>query len=279
MFHSWTAPARGAGRRSARVAMYTMETTSVDAMDTNRPHVLVVDDEPDMVALLQDVLRRAGFEADGAGNGEDARRAMAQRQYALMLLDLRLKAEDGLTLARQLRQASRIPIIMISGSSDETDRVLLLELAADDFLVKPFSSRELIARVRAVLRRYDMSPQPPAPAPAKSAAPAGNERLCFGDWMLDLTERELHRRDGSLCALTQAEFRLLEAFVRQPRRIWTRDQLLEQTRSLDTEVFDRTIDVLILRLRRKIEPNPKHPSYICTERGTGYLFATDVTRP
>ena len=248
-------------------------------METSRPHVLVVDDEPDMVALLQDVLRRAGFEADGAGCGDDARRAMASRSYALMLLDLRLKAEDGLTLARQMRQNSPIPIIMISGSSDETDRVLLLELAADDFLNKPFSSRELLARVRAVLRRYDLSPQAAPAPPARAAAPAGNERLQFGDWTLDLTERELHRGDGSLCALTQAEFRLLEAFVRQPRRIWTRDQLLEQTRSLDTEVFDRTIDVLILRLRRKIEPNPKHPSFICTERGMGYLFSADVTRP
>jgi two-component system OmpR family response regulator len=246
-------------------------------METSRPHVLVVDDEPDMVALLQDVLRRAGFEADGAECGDDARRAMASRTYALMLLDLRLRAEDGLTLARQMRQSSPIPIIMISGSSDETDRVLLLELAADDFLIKPFSSRELIARVRAVLRRYDMSPQ--VAPPARGTVPGGNERLQFGDWTLDLTERELHRCDGSLCALTQAEFRLLEAFVRQPRRIWTRDQLLEQTRSLDTEVFDRTIDVLILRLRRKIEPNPKHPSYICTERGMGYLFSADVTRP
>ena len=247
-------------------------------METSRPRVLVVDDEPDMVALLQDVLRRAGFEADGVGSGEEARRAMAANDYTLMLLDLRLKAEDGLTLARQMRQGSAIPIIMISGSSDETDRVLLLELAADDFLIKPFSSRELIARVRAVLRRYDMHPQA-APAPAPTRAAAGNELLRFGDWVLDLTDRELRRGDGSVCALTQAEFRLLETFVRQPRRIWTRDQLLEQTRSLDTEVFDRTIDVLILRLRRKIEPNPKHPSYICTERGMGYLFSTDVTRP
>ena len=247
-------------------------------METSRPRVLVVDDEPDMVALLQDVLRRAGFEADGVGSGDEARRAMAAHDYTLMLLDLRLKAEDGLTLARQMRNDSAIPIIMISGSSDETDRVLLLELAADDFLIKPFSSRELIARVRAVLRRYDMHPQPPPAVPPASAA-AGNELLRFGDWVLDLTDRELRRGDGSVCALTQAEFRLLETFVRQPRRIWTRDQLLEQTRSLDTEVFDRTIDVLILRLRRKIEPNPKHPSYICTERGMGYLFSTDVTRP
>ena len=251
---------------------------SVDNLETNRPHVLVVDDEPDMVALLQDVLRRAGFEVDGAQCGEEARRAMASRDYALMLLDLRLKTEDGLTLAREMRQASAIPIIMISGSSDETDRVLLLELAADDFLIKPFSPRELVARVRAVLRRYDKSPQAAPTPPAHAAARAGNERLRFGGWTLDLTERELHRVDGSLCALTQTEFRLLEAFVRQPRRIWTRDQLLEQTRSFDADVFDRTIDVLILRLRRKIEPNPKHPSYICTERGMGYLFSAEVTR-
>ena len=256
------------------MASFKLETV-LEAIETARPSVLVVDDEPDMVASLQDVLRRAGFEADGASNGDDARRAMASRQYALMVLDLRLKAEDGLTLARQMRQASAIPIIMISGSSDETDRVLLLELAADDFLVKPFSPRELIARVRAVLRRYDPAPQAPVPARAPAAA-GNNERLRFGHWTLDLTERELHRADGSLCALTQAEFRLLEAFVRQPRRIWTRDQLLEHTRSLDTEVFDRTIDVLILRLRRKIESNPKHPAFICTERGMGYVFAVDV---
>lgn len=252
--------------------------------DTPKPHILVVDDESDMVALLQDLLRRAGFEADGASNGDEARRALAARAYELLLLDLRLKSEDGLTLARQLRQGSPIPIIMISGSSDETDRVLLLELAADDFLVKPFSPRELVARVRAVLRRYaTTTPALPAataapPAAPSPASPWAGQGLRFGDWVLDTDERELRTTAGTLCALTQAEYRLLEAFVEQPRRIWTRDQLLERTRSLETEVFDRTIDVLILRLRRKIEPNPKHPQFICTERGLGYVFAADVTR-
>ncbi len=250
----------------------------MEATEKSRQHVLVVDDESDMVALVQDVLRRAGFEVDGASCGDEARRAMASREYALVVLDLRLKSEDGLTLARQIRQNSSIPIIMISGSSDETDRVLLLELAADDFLIKPFGSRDLIARVRAVLRRYDAAPPAVVPSARARATASENERLRFGDWTLDLTKRELHRRDGSLCELTQAEFRLLEAFVGQPQRIWTRNQLLERTRSLDTEVFDRTIDVLILRLRRKIEPNPKRPSYICTERGMGYLFASDVAR-
>jgi len=260
----------------------------------DKPRILVVDDESDMVTLLQDLLQRAGFEAHGAASGAEARRALAERAYELMLLDLRLKSEDGLTLARQLREGSPMPIIMISGSSDETDRVLLLELAADDFLIKPFSPRELVARVRAVLRRYAPAPVPGGAAadaaapgwdarpavPAAPAAPSGWQArgLRFGDWLLDTAERELRRIDGTLCALTQAEYRLLEAFVEQPRRVWTRDQLLERTRSLETEVFDRTIDVLILRLRRKIEPNPKHPQFICTERGLGYVFAASVER-
>jgi len=240
--------------------------------ETINQRILVVDDEPDMVALLQDLLGRAGFLTDGATTASEARGAVKDHDYALVLLDLRLKDEDGLLLARELRQLTSVPIIMISGASDENDRVLLLELAADDFLVKPVSPRELIARVRAVLRRYGAS------AAARALSSKGRELLRFGDWELDLTERELRRLDGSICMLTQAEFRLLEAFVRHPRRIWTRDQLLEHTRSLDTEVFDRTIDVLILRLRRKIETNPKHPSYICTERGQGYLFSADVVR-
>jgi two-component system OmpR family response regulator len=165
---------------------------------------------------------------------------------------------------------------MISGQSDETDRVLLLELAADDFLVKPFSARERVARVRAVLRRTQ-TVQAPAPAPAAPRSPAGGgDCLCFGPWRINLKARELIDAEGRLCALTQAEYRLLETFVRSPGRVWTRDQLLEHTRGLDTEVFDRAVDVLILRLRRKIEPNPKHPQYIVTERGQGYLFGVPV---
>ncbi|HEV8691529.1 MAG TPA: response regulator transcription factor [Ideonella sp.] len=262
--------------------METRADTRSDARAEARPRILVVDDEADMVALLQDVLRKAGFDADGVYDGAGARACLATQRYDLLLLDLRLQAEDGLTLARQLRQASSVPIVMISGSSDETDRVLLLELAADDFLIKPFSARELVARVRAILRRTGVTPADtpaagPAPAAARKTAARG-EQLRFGDWLLDLTERELWHADGTPCALTQAEYRLLEAFVRQPRRVWSRDQLLEHTRSIDTEVFDRTIDVLILRLRRKIEPNPKHPRYICTERGLGYTFAADVVK-
>lgn len=263
--HRTAGPARASARRM------------VETMETAKTRILVVDDERDTVAMLQDLLGQAGFEVDGAHTGAGMQQAMERQHYQLVLLDLRLKAEDGLTLARQLRQGSAVPLIMISGASDETDRILLLELAADDFLVKPFSPRELLARVRAVLRRYG-PPGAAAPAHRRAAAGAPGERLGFGPWVLDLGERELRGQDGAPCPLTQGEFRLLEAFVRHPRRVWSRDELLEQTRSLDTEVFDRTIDVLILRLRRKIEANPKHPQYICTERGIGYTFAAEVER-
>jgi len=251
-----------------------VETTETTA---SRARILVVDDERDMVALLQDLLGRAGFGVDGVHTGAAMQQAMQRERYELVLLDLRLKAEDGLMLARQLRQESAIPLIMISGASDETDRILGLELAADDFLVKPFSPRELVARVRAVLRRHGQPAAAPTPVRRAGGSVRG-ERLGFGPWVLDLGERELRSREGAACALTQGEFRLLETFVRHPRRVWSRDELLEQTRSLDTEVFDRTIDVLILRLRRKIEPNPKHPQYICTERGMGYMFSAEVVR-
>jgi two-component system OmpR family response regulator len=237
-----------------------------------RPRILVVDDDPDLRASLDDALTQSGFDVSTAGDGIGMHAALAEAPHALVLLDLRLKDEHGLALARGLRERHpALPIIMISGSSDEMDRVLLLELAADDFLVKPFSPRELLAHVRAVLRRTQ--PAATAAAPAEPAA-----QLHFGDWTLDLRERELRAADGSACALTPAEFRLLEAFVSQPGKVWTRDQLLEHTRSLETEVFDRSVDVLILRVRRKIEPNPKHPRYICTERGLGYVFAAPVTR-
>jgi two-component system OmpR family response regulator len=243
------------------------------ATDTaSRARLLVVDDDADLRASLDDMLSQAGFEVVQAADGAQMRAALAEGEPALVLLDLRLKGEDGLTLARGLRAQSAVPLIMISGQSDETDRVLLLELAADDFLVKPFSARELVARVRAVLRRMQGPVAPGVPAPQ----PAAGECLCFGPWRLDMRRRELLDAEGRLCALTQAEYRLLETFVRHPGRVWTRDQLLEQTRGLDTEVFDRAVDVLILRLRRKIEPNPKHPQYIVTERGQGYLFGVPV---
>lgn len=242
------------------------------AESTASAPLLIVDDDDDMRTSLNDMLSQAGFGVVEACDGRQMFAALAERPPALVLLDLKLKGEDGLTLARTLRARSAVPLIMISGQSNETDRVLGLELAADDFLIKPFSARELLARVRAVLRRA--GEREAAPAPASGGAPGSS--LCFGQWRLDVQARELVDGHGKPCALTPAEYRLLETFVKHPGRVWTRDELLEQTRGLDTEVFDRAVDVLILRLRRKIEPNPKHPQYIVTERGQGYLFGVPV---
>ncbi len=242
----------------------------------NRPtahRVLILDDEADVRAWLVQVLSEAGFDCSAVDNGAAMRKALQQQPHSLVLMDLRLRNEDGLTLARELRRQSNVPIIMISGKSDETDRVLGLELVADDFLSKPFSGRELVARVRASLRRCNELSLPGA---RRDDTP--HERYRFGDWLLDLTARSLARSDGAPCELTPAEFALLAALVRQPGRVWSRDDLLCQFRGADAEVYDRSVDVLILRLRRKIEPNPRQPQYVRTERGLGYLFEGTVTR-
>lgn len=255
-------------------------------MDSTRTRILVVDDDADQLDTIGDLLRSAGFEADLVQTGSDLRRAMARRRYALLMLDLHLATEDGMCIARELRAHSSLPIIMISGAADHVDRILMLELAADDFLTKPFMPREMLARVRALLRRSHLEQQHGAagvadrdasdPASVPPSATVTGAVARFGQWQLRFEERELIDHDGRRCELTNQEFRLLEVLVRHPHRVWTREQLIEQTRSLDTDVFDRTIDVLILRLRRKIEPNPKLPQYICTERGQGYVFSAPV---
>lgn len=235
--------------------------------------ILVVDDEADVRDWLQSLLQDAGFVVDGVADGKAMRAALAERTYALLVLDLRLRGEDGLQLAREWRQKSAIPIIMMSGKGDETDRVVGLEMAADDYLTKPFSGREFLARIRAALRRTTELSRPALPRQDEA-----HECYHFAGWTLDLTARTLQQPDGQDCALTQGEFQLLATLVQHPGRVWSREQLLEHTRGLDTEVFDRTIDVLILRLRRKIEPNPRCPQLICTERGLGYQFKAGVSR-
>lgn len=239
---------------------------------TDQVHLLVVDDDADMRQLLSDALSANGYAVHVAANGRAMHLALEQYPVALLILDLRLEREDGLALARNLRATSELPIMMLTGKGDETDRILSLELAADDFLMKPFNIRELLARVHALLRRT--RPQVEAePEPEQMGA-----RLTFGDWIMDLDRRELTDRQGVRKDLTFAEFNLLEAFVKAPSRVWSRDQLLEHSRGLDASVYDRTVDVLILRIRRKIEPNPRHPRYIRTERGVGYIFSVDVHR-
>ena len=269
------------------------QLTQVRDSERPRTRILVVDDDVDQLATIGDLLRSAGFDAALLQSGWELREALARNTYALVLLDLHLCGETGLSLARELRATSTLPIIMISGAADEVDRILLLELAADDFLTKPFSPRELLARIHAVLRRSRMAaandPAPPIAAPTAvnivTALPrppvrglptAAGQVFRFGAWQLRVSERELISETGCRCDLTAQEFRLLEVLVRKPHRVWTREQLIEQTRSLAADVYDRTIDVLILRLRRKIEPNPKLPQYICTERGLGYVFSAKV---
>ncbi|RQR24067.1 DNA-binding response regulator [Burkholderia sp. Bp9143] len=233
--------------------------------------ILVLDDDPEVRDWLQRVLEEAGFDVSAVDSAARMQQQLAAAPHALVLLDLKLRGEDGLTVARDLRRRSDVSIIMMSGLGDETDRVLGLETAADDFVTKPFSGRELIARVRAQLRRTTELSMP------RPASNGGGPHFCFDGWTMDLAARTL-TRDGAPCALTQGEFELLAAMVQQPSRVWSRDQLLEHTRGFGIDVYDRTIDVLILRLRRKIEPNPEQPTYIRTQRGIGYVFAAPVVR-
>lgn len=254
-------------------------------MTTNPvPHVLIVDDEADMRELLCDLIESNGLNATAVEDGAAMRAELESGRYALLILDLRLRREDGLTLARAVRETSAIPIMILTGKGDETDRILGLELAADDYLMKPFNPRELLARVRALLRRAGGE----FPAARAGTVPAGrngsgpettdHETARFGDWTLDLTDRVLRDHNNQPCPLTPSEYALLEAFYRNANRVLTRDQLLENLRGDHSDAFDRTIDVLILRLRRKIERNPCHPELIRTERGIGYQFCTQPTR-
>ncbi|PXF30127.1 transcriptional regulator [Pokkaliibacter plantistimulans] len=233
--------------------------------------ILIVDDEQGVRDLLTELLEQHGFDVTAVADSDAMFSALSALPHALVVIDLRLGKEDGMNVARQLRHKSVIPIMMLTGKGDETDRILGLELAADDFLMKPFNNREFLARVRALIRRTtELS------VPARRDDLSSHERISFNDWTLDLTSRELFNAAGQPLELTYAEFNLLEALVRAPNRILSRDQLLELTRGNETEVFDRTIDVLILRLRRKIEPNPRQPSLIRTERGLGYIFSAHI---
>ena len=233
------------------------------------PHILVVDDDPDICRLISDYLTEFGLRVSVAGDGLSMRRELAQSVIDLIVLDLKLPAEDGMTLARELRAKSSTPIIMVTSRKDDVDRVLGLELGADDYLTKPFNPRELVARIRTVLRRTQSRPVSGAEGETLQA-------LRFCDWELNLRNRRLTSTDGDTVELTHAEFALLIAFLGAPQRILSREQLLELSRGHDDEVFDRSIDVQILRLRRKLESNPSRPELIKTERGAGYFFNASV---
>jgi DNA-binding response OmpR family regulator len=196
-------------------------------------------------------------------------KVLSEESIDLVILDLRLADEDGMSIARDLRDRLAIPVIMLTGVRDEADRVMGLELGADDYVTKPFSPRELLARIRTVLRRVKSVP---------SAAGTRREIRAyrFGDFELNLRTRRLKRQDGTSVNLTNGELNLLAALLAAPERILTRDQLIEASRVYDNEIYDRAIDIQVLRLRRKIEPDPAQPRYIVTERGVGYIFNAPV---
>jgi len=232
-------------------------------------HILVIDDDPQIRTLLSEYLGENGLQVSVASNSAEMSKILNDETIDLVVLDLRLAGEDGMAIARSLRDQSAIPIVMLTGVRDEADRVMGLELGADDYLTKPFSPRELLARIRTVLRRVHA---------AGTAPPSEREIRAyrFAEFELNLRTRRLKHANGKQIALTNGEFNLLAALLAAPERILTRDQLLEASRVYDNEVYDRAIDIQILRLRRKIERDPSQPEFIVTERGAGYLFSAPV---
>jgi two-component system OmpR family response regulator len=232
------------------------------------PHVLVVDDDIAVRQLVSEYLAQNDFRVSEAASGAELMGAFRAQVVDLVLLDLRLHGEDGMQLLRQLRAESQLPVIILTGRAEEADRVMGLELGADDYLTKPFSPRELLARIRTVLRRTHAGQE-------IHGAPVCRAYRLSG-WELNLRTRKLSARDGREVALSNGEFNLLAALLATANRVVTRDQLIEMSRRYDNEVYDRAIDVQILRLRRKIESNPAQPQIIVTERGAGYRVGVAV---
>ena len=236
-------------------------------------HVVVVDDDAEIREALADALTDNGYRTTTVANGEQLWKVLKEGACDLLLIDLYLDRENGLQLARQVSQESDVPIIMLTGKGDETDRILGLELVADDFIMKPFNLRELLARINALIRRSTRLGRP-----LHTVIDADHECLFFGEWVFDLTCRELKDGSGQRIDLTFGEYSLLEVLLRSPGRVFSRDQLLDRLHRMENDVFDRTIDVMVLRLRRKIEPNPKKPRHILTKRGAGYFFCGEVRK-
>src|SRR5687768_1596432 len=232
------------------------------------PHVLALDDDPSIRALVSDYLTENDLRVTAVASGNELAAVMEREAIDLVVLDLRLQGEDGMQIARRLREDSAIPILMLTGRAEEADRVMGLELGADDYLTKPFSPRELLARIRTVLRRRR--------AEVRQGRPEGIRAYRFDGWELNLNTRRLAASDGKAVPLSNGEFSLLVVLLGAPNRILSRDQLLDLSRLHNDEVYNRSIDVQILRLRRKIEADAAQPRYIRTERGAGYLFGVPV---
>lgn len=233
------------------------------------PHILIVDDHREIRDLVSRALTKEGFRLTAVGDGKAMRKALTDGRFDLILLDLMLPGDSGLVLCREVRATSNIPIIMVTAKGEEVDRVVGLELGADDYLPKPFGTRELVARINAVLRRTRSEGDH-----AQQGAKA--KRYTFDRWVLDLDARELIRNDGVSVALSTGEFDLLVAMVERPQRVLTREVLLDLARGRSAGAFDRSIDTQVSRLRKKLEVDPSDPRIIQTVWGGGYRFAPEV---
>jgi len=236
-------------------------------------HILVVDDDPKVRTLLRRCFEGEGFAVSEAKNGAELRAVLERKGVTLITLDLGLGTENGLDLAREIRKDHNIPIIMLTGRSDTIDRVVGLELGADDYVAKPCELRELMARIRSVLRRSAPVKAAAAAAEAGGAKAAKDQLVRFGTKWLDLEAQALRDDEGNEHPLTASEFGLLKVFAANPKRVLSRERLLELANARDAEAFDRAVDLRIMRIRRKIEPDPTKPAVIRTIRGGGYLFS------
>jgi len=240
-------------------------------MEAHADHVLIVDDDREIRELVSTYLTKNGLRVTTAAEGRQMRQFLEANTVDLIVLDVMLPGDDGLVLCRELRAGRHkaTPILMLTARDDETDRIVGLEMGADDYLAKPFAARELLARIKAVLRRTRMLP------PNLQITEAG-QILAFGDWQLDTTARHLIDREGTIVALSGAEYRLLRVFVDHPQRVLNRDQLLNLTQGREAEMFERSVDLLVSRLRQRLNDDAREPAYIKTVRSEGYVFAMPV---
>nr|WP_315595410.1 response regulator [uncultured Cupriavidus sp.] len=240
-------------------------------MESHVDHVLIVDDDREIRELVSTYLTKNGLRVTMAPDGRHMRQFLEANTVDLIVLDIMMPGDDGLVLCRELRASKHkaTPILMLTARDDETDRIVGLEMGADDYLTKPFAARELLARIKAVLRRTRMLP------PNLQISEAG-QMLAFGEWQLDTTARHLIDRDGTIVALSGAEYRLLRVFVDHPQRVLNRDQLLNLTQGREADMFERSVDLLVSRLRQRLNDDAREPGYIKTVRSEGYVFAMPV---
>lgn len=244
------------------------ESRRAGIQSTRRPLICIVEDDEHMRRLLRNIFEGAGYAVSEAATGAAMLKILNTQNVDLVTLDLTLRDEDGLALAGQIRAFSDVAIIMVTARAEDIDRIIGLEIGADDYIVKPFNGREVVARVRAVLRRSNRKTTTPRPRHRRQQS--------FGDWIVDFDGHELRDRSGTVCSLTTAEFKLLEAFVSHAGRVLSRDFLIDVIGGIDAEPLERSIDTTVSRLRRKIEREASAPKFIKTVRGAGYRFTADL---